>query len=299
MIRKAIGLTFLVTVSITMLSATALAQAGLEIPRGSGFTVENGTECSPNADVVVFYNEPGTQPRRIGASLSDPSGHFSADVAMPLNAATGPGEVSVECGINGGVLFYDVTVVEPRPRDLSVYVPYGTGIAGALVLLVAVGVWRGRRNQRDEPHVRDAAPAPAELPLAPALEDDADDADDDDNEYWFWDAVTEHGPVKRLACLTDEHFYLHEVPARAFSPLLELLATVGPTAALQSAFFRVAISDIDEIRYRGTEMQVTHRSDDGFVTRTIDLATEVDGVVDLLSRHVPIMEAAGAPGRPE
>ncbi len=45
-------------------------------------------------------------------------------------------------------------------------------------------------------------------------------------------------------------------------------------------------------------MQVAYRSCEEFVTRTIDLATEVDGVMDLLSRRVPIMEAK-APVRSE
>ena len=41
-------------------------------------------------------------------------------------------------------------------------------------------------------------------------------------------------------------------------------------------------------------MRVTYRGGEGFVAKTIDLATEVDDVMTLLSRRVPVM-AAGEP----
>ncbi len=291
MIPKMIGVMMIALASVGVLSNVAMAQTPVEIPRGSGFSVQNQTECAPNADVVVSYNEPGAEPRRIGASLTDPSGHFSASLALPLNAVLGAGSITVECGIDGGVLHYDIVVVESASRDLASYAIYGAGALGALVLVGLLSAWLRKLRTSDGPDPETPPPAPLLPSVAAALEGQDQD---DETEYWFWDTTTEIGPVKRLACLTLSDFYLHEVPAPAFSPLLELLATVGPQQALSSAFFQVAIADIDQIRYRGTEMQVAYRSDSEFVTRTIDLATEVDGVMDLLSRHVPIMEASAA-----
>jgi hypothetical protein len=285
MISKIFGLMMLAIVVVGLLGATAQAQTVRDVPRGSGFTVENVNECAPNADVVVFYNELGAEPRQIGASLTDPVGHFSVDVTMPLSATLGAGSITVECGIEGGVLLYDVVIVDVASSDLFAYAPHVAGVIGVLALAVLLRARSPRHRQSDDSPADDQPPAPVEATVASGLEEE------DDNEYWFWDTTTEQGPVKRLACLTEYDFYLHEVPADAFSPLLELLATVGPEAALTSAFFSVAIADIDEIRYRRTEMQVTYRSGEEFVTRTIDLATEVDGVMDLLSRRVPIMEA--------
>jgi len=271
---------------LVLAGSPAMAQTSIEVPQGSTFTVENGTECEPNADVTVSYASPTREPTTVGATVSDGSGHFSTEVTLPAGTALGPGTVLVDCGIGESVLLYDVTVVAATSTDLLGYAPYAIG--GVLVVLGVIVVL-GRRGDRTEDG--ESQTEPVEDPLAPAfgVAVEVPEDDDDDPDYWFWDATTERGPVKRLACLTDTRFFLHEVPAEAFSSLLEHLAAVGPDIALQRAFFSVDVADIDEIRHRGTQIRVSHRTADGFVARTIDLATEVDGVIGLLSRRVPVV----------
>jgi hypothetical protein len=267
-------------VTLAVLGGPALAQTSIEVPQGSAFTVENGDECAANADVVISFTSPTREPTRIGSSVSDGSGHFSTQVTLPSTAVLGPATVLVDCGIGESDLLYDVAVVASTNTDLLSYAPY---VIGGVLVLLGIMVLIGRRGSRDDVEVE-----PPDQSAAPVAEVAVPADDENDPDYWFWDAMTERGPVKRLACLTDTTFFLHEAPAEAFSALLEHLAVVGPDVALERAFFKVAVADIDEIRHRSTEIRINHRTAEGFVARTIDLATEVDGVIGLLSRRVPI-----------
>lgn len=287
-IRTAVGI---VVISMAMTAfAAAGAQTAIEVPQGSSFTVENGTECAPNTDVKVYFSTPASELRQIGSAISDGTGNFSTEVALPDDVALGTGTVTVECDITDAVLLYDVEVVAATSSDLMSYAPYALG---AIALIALVLVVLSRRGDKDDDPADGAAVAAGDAEPEPADADTAavgdDDESDDGPEYWFWDANTERGPAKRLACLTETTFYLHEVPAHAFAGLLDRLAAGGPDETLSKAFFKVAVADIDEIRHRGTEMRVTFRGPNGFVSRTIDLATEVDGVIGLLSRQVPVM----------
>ncbi len=284
-LTRVVSVTASVAIALAVFSAPALAQTNIEVPQGSTFTVENGTECAPNGDVAISYASPTREPTQIGSSVSDATGHFSTEVQLPSGAALGPGTVLVDCGIGESVLLYDVSVVAAVSTDLLSYAPY---VIGAMLVVLGILVVISRRggSSDPEPDVDEVAP----VPVVDVPEDQEDDPD-----YWFWDATTERGPVKRLACLTDTTFFLHEQPADQFPALLEQLAEVGPDVALGGAFFRVAVADIDEIRHRGTEIRISHRTSEGFVARTIDLATEVEGVISLLSRRVPVMAAEPAP----
>ncbi len=286
-IRTAVGI---VVISMAMTAfAAAGAQTAIDVPQGSSFTVENGTECAPNTDVKIYFSTPASELRQIGSAISDGTGNFSTEVSLPDDVALGTGTVTVECDITDAVLLYDIEVVEASSSDLMSYAPYALG-AIALIALVLVVLSR-RDDKEDDPADFQAKPdaddTESEDAAMVAVADE--DEPDDGPEYWFWDANTERGPAKRLACLTETTFYLHEVPAHAFAGLLDRLAANGPDDTLNKAFFKVAVADIDEIRHRGTEMRVTFRGPNGFVSRTIDLATEVDGVIGLLSRQVPVM----------
>ena len=122
-----------------------------------------------------------------------------------------------------------------------------------------------------------------DLDVLPAAEPELDVA-------LLYHAVLDHEPTITVDDGMDMIAAIHE----DHSELLDTIAAVGPEQALERAFFRVAVSDIDEVRHRGTEMRVTYRGADGFVSKTIDLATAVDDVIGLLSRRVPVM-AAGSP----
>lgn len=281
----------LVTIAVALAAGTAVAsaQGAIAVPQGSNFTVENGTECAANADVIIFYASPARDAVRVETTISDDVGHFSTDVALPGNAALGAGTVSVDCGIADAVLLYDIEVVASIGGGLLSYVPY---LLAAVAALAVIGVVAVRIDGAKERKAK-APAAPAEVlepePLTPV---DVPQDGEDDPDYWFWDAKTERGLVKRLACLSEQTFFLHEIPASAFNALLENIALVGPEVALERAFFRVAVGDIDEIRHHGTEMRVTYRGGDGFVSKTIDLATAVEDVMGLLSRRVPVMADA-------
>ena len=273
--------------AVVAFSPVAAAQSVIEVERATTFTLENGRECAPNSDVNVFFGLPEEGANRIGVTVSDENGHYSLPLTLPTSAPLGPGVITVDCGIEGSVLVYDLVVIEPETFEIMDYAPIGAAALGAVVvigLIVAVV----KRRSTDEPAevaegTGDQAPTLAAFGLP--LPDD----EDDDPEYWFWDADTDRGPAKRLACLSDTAFYLHEVPAASFTSLLEKLAALGPDEALERAFFRVAVDDIDEVRHHRTEIRISYRTPTGFVAKTIDLATEVDEVVNFLSRRVPVI----------
>lgn len=326
-----------IAIAVTMLIPAALAagpaaaQSAVAVAQGASFTVENANECAPDADVAVFFTAGIGTPERIGTTVTDADGHFSTEVTLPGSATLGPATVTVECGISGSVLLYDVVVIEPAGFDPMAYAPYAIGVL-VLILAVAVVVSRRERGAEVSDPVTVATPlsteaVPGDVPVgaegvataplafdAPAADSAAaasvngaatwsgaqegtephpeggsSEADVSEPDYWIWDVHTERGPAKRLACLSEDAFFLHEVPEAAFNALLELLAAVGPDEALGSAFMRVALDDINEVRTRGTMVRVTYRGPDGPVVRTLDLANGSQGVIDLLSTRVPVI----------
>lgn len=289
MVRRVIRPIVALTVGVFAVLAfvpAALAQSVIEVERATTFTLENGRECAPNSDVNVFFGLPEDGANRIGVTVSDANGHYSLPLTLPSSAPLGPGVITVDCGIEGSVLVYDLVVIEPEAFSVTDYAPIGAAGLGAIVVIGLIAVVAKRRSgapAEKEAEVAEEAPAPASFGLP------VPDDEDDDPEYWFWDAETDRGPAKRLACLTDTAFYLHEVPAASFTPLLEKLAALGPDEALERAFFRVAVDDIDEVRHHRTEIRISYRTPSGFVAKTIDLATEVDEVVNFLSRRVPVI----------
>ncbi len=305
----------LATLLVVLAAGPAGAQGVIEVPRGGDVVVQNSTECAPNTDVLVSFVAPGASPVRVGGAVSDLDGHFASSVTIPTDAPLGAATIVVDCDVVDGVLVYDVSVVEATSSSLIPTVPSSAVAIGlgalAVVVLGALVLGRLKRRADAPPTLVAAEPTPTADAAGESASGDADpvpasaDAQDeagaseehqeDEPEYWFWGAETERGPVKRLACLTDHHFFLHEVPADRFSELLEVLSVNGPERALSDAFFRVAVADIDEIRHRRTEIRVVHHTGDGVVAQTIDLATEVDGVVDLLSRRVPVIADTAAP----
>ncbi len=271
-----------------VLATPASAQGIIEVPRSTAFTLENGSECAPNADVNVFFGLPEEGATRIGVTVSDETGHFSLPVTLPSTAPLGAGVVTVECGMTGSVLVYDLFVIEAEEFDVMEYAPIAGAVLGGIAVVGLLALLVKQRRER-APKVAEPEPEAAPKVALPVPDDE-----DDDPEYWFWDAETDRGPAKRLACLTDTDFYLHEVPADSFSALLETLAAMGPDAALSRAFFKVAILDIDEVQHHGTEIRVSYRTETGFVAKTIDLATELDEVIGFLSRRVPVIAATPA-----
>ena len=289
------GLLAAVLTALLFAGSPAAAQGQIEVSRATTFTLENGRECAPNTDVNVFFGVPEEGADRIGVTVSDDTGHYSIPLTLPSSAPLGAGVITVECGMEGSVLVYDVVVTEPETFDVMEYAPVaaaGLGALAVLGLLVAVVKRRSGRPAAapDQPEQdEEVTPATFGLPVP--------DDDDDDPEYWFWDADTDRGPAKRLACLTDTTFFLHEVPAASFTGLLEKLAAMGPDAALERAFFSVAVDDIDEVRHHRTEIRISYRTPHGFVAKTIDLATEVGEVVNFLSRRVPVIAEGAVPTR--
>lgn len=150
----------------------------------------------------------------------------------------------------------------------------------------------------DEQHDAGAAPATAHAPATTASDGggtgDGDDLVDDGADYWLWDVETPRGPARRLACLTESSFHLDEVPASAFPALLERITEEGPQVALSRAFLSVALDDIDAVYRRYSEMRITYRGPSGISAKTVDLGSEVDGVLELLGRRFEIQDVTPA-----
>lgn len=279
----------LLAAAIAFAVSPAGAQAGAEVAVGDTFTIENGTECPPNGEVVATVAGAGGASAQLGLAIADPRGHFSLEARMPDNMPLGPATVTAECGLAGAVLVYDVVVVEASSTDLLGYAPYlAVGVAAVAAVIVVV---RARSGREGDDSTGDAEAA---APVAVAVEEEGAAERDDDAEYWYWDNATERGPVKRIACLSETAFFLHEVPADSFGKLVENLASYGPDRALANAFFRVPVADIDEVHHRGTQLRVIFRGEQEKQAQVIDLGTEVTGVVDLLSRRVHVVADAPA-----
>ncbi len=295
------------------------AQNSTEVPRGESFSIQNANECEPNAEVRATLSVPDGSDRVIGSALADAAGHFSVDASMPGSTPLGSAVISVDCGLDDAVLEYEVEVVESTKIDYLDYAPYAAGGVGGLVLLVLIVGWIRDRPPTEKASKQDkrankAAKKTAKLDKAAvkkaaksgAIQDAADppkmsaepvagDDRDGDADYWIWDNETPNGAVKRVACLTTDAFYLHEVPSDEFGRLLEVLDELGPDVALKGAFFSVPVAAIDEVHHRGTQLRVTYQDGGEKAAQVIDLGTEVDGVIDLLSRRVHVVADSAVP----
>ncbi|MGI9624311.1 MAG: hypothetical protein ACR2PK_15870 [Acidimicrobiales bacterium] len=273
---------FIVVFAVAVFSIGSAAAQGLpEVPRGDSFGLQNNAECAPSADVVVYLGQVGDQ--RIGVGVTDSFGHFELDITVPASTPLGEAILTVECAMVNNVLVYDVLIVESTAVDLLSYAPYvAAALAGILIVGSVIGAARRRAARRSETKVEVEATSPAFSLEVP--EDKEGDPD-----YWFWDAETERGSAKRLACLTDRVFYLHEIPESSFNALLEKLAAMGPEDALRSAFLTIPIDDIDEVHHRGTSIRIRYRTESGLVSKTIDLGDGAKEVLGFLSSRVPVV----------
>jgi len=118
-----------------------------------------------------------------------------------------------------------------------------------------------------------------------------DDAGDDGADYWFWEAATSLGPKRRIACMTDTTFHLHETTIEGFQPMLDRLVEVGPDVALAQAFVRLPIALVERAVREGTTLHLEGRGPDGRRRRSIELGDGVDGVAEMLARRVPVVLA--------
>ena len=137
-----------------------------------------------------------------------------------------------------------------------------------------------------------AASDTAEPSSGPGGHDDHDDGGlDDGADYWFWEAATSAGPRRRVACMTETTFHLHEVSVEAFQPMLDRLVDVGPDEALAQAFVRIPVAAVDRVVREGTVVHIEGRGAGGPRRQTIDLADGADGVVEMLARRLPVVDA--------
>lgn len=279
-----------VALLVTMAS-TASAQSVTEVPAGSAFSVQNGSECAPNAQVELEFSQVGTV--ALGSTIADAMGHFEFDATLPAEATLGVAQVRAACGLEDVILVFDVVVVEASADGILGLSPLLLAILAGAVLLVAAAGWRVR-----------AADATAQAEEAAQAEEGAEPEPSDavaqivgasetehEPDYWFWDAVTERGKVRRVACLSELGFYLHEAPEEGFGTLLEVLAEHGPDAVFASSFVAIEIDAIDKVHRRGTQLRFVYTSNGELVARIVDLGGETDGVVDLLSRRVAVIAA--------
>lgn len=282
-----------VTLVLVAWSPSAVAQAITEVPQGSSFRVQNGTECLPNTEVDLALRASDGLVRDLGTTIADGNGHFEFEAAVAAAAPLGAAEITASCGLNEQVLVFDVEIVPQPEEGLSEYLPLALIAIGVLVVFGLLWAWRAR-TESDDDIPADDAPTVSPDALTELAETKPDEEDDPD--YWIWDAVTSRGEVKRMACLSAVGFYLHEVPADDFNALLEELAQVGPDLTLSSAFFSAPVTAIDEVHHRGSQLRVVYHDNGQRVAQVIDLGSEVDGVVDLLSRRVQVLAAAPTRG---
>lgn len=169
-----------VAIAVVFVAGVTLAgaQGAIAVPQGSNFTVENGTECAPNADVIISYASPARDAVQVGTTISDDSGHFSTDIALHGNAALGIGTVAVDCGIADAVLLYNIAVTAATGSDLLSYVPY---LLAAVAVLAVVGIIGVRlAGAKDRRAAADAAASDAQIPepepvVAVQVPEDGDD----------------------------------------------------------------------------------------------------------------------------
>ncbi len=288
------------TLIFGLLGAFGQAAVAQELPQvelGQSFTVENSaaTPCPGNSDVVARIEAASGASAQVGLGVSTPEGLFSMEATLPPTWEYGDATVVVDCGMTDSVLSYDVVVVAASGTDYLSYAPF---VGAGTVALALVGWFISRSAKSEDEEVISNGVDPdapeagfAVAPPAGAESNDGQDVYEDDSEYWFWDNMTDRGPVKRIACLSNEGFYLHEVPEDGFARLVEQLAQHGPEVTLAAAFFAVPVDTIDEVHHRGTQLRVSYYRDGEKVAQVIDLGTEVTGVVDLLSRRVPVVAA--------
>lgn len=302
------------TVMAAILSVTAssaLAQGVAQARAGAEVTVTNNGECRPNTDVALFFEGAGVAEVRVGSAVSDAAGSFQASVIVPAEASPGTAVILADCGLDSAVLAYDIEVVGAGFSLGSLVAPVLVGLA-VIAIVGLVALLRRRRHSGDDagpaegdtveavpaPSIDEAvampaaaaAPAPAQQTTTP---DDHDDGGlDDGADYWFWEAATSAGPRRRVACMTETTFHLHEVSVEAFQPMLDRLVEVGPDEALAQAFVRIPVAAVDRVVREGTVVHVEGRGANGPRRQTIDLADGADGVVDMLARRIPVVDSS-------
>lgn len=280
---------FVIAVALAMATAAlpAGAQGAPEVAQNSTFTVENGRECAANADVrVAFVGSDGVE-RTVGSTITDSTGHFTFEGRLSDSAPLGLGEITADCGLEQSVLAFDVNVVAGEGGSITDYVPHALGAIAVISLVGFVLSRRAGETSEESPGQEDQLGTSAG-PDFHALADASQDHDDDP-EYWIWDETTQRGAVKRMACLSEVGFYLHEVPVDEFPALLEQLAADGPDRVLSRAFFAVPMAAVDEVHHRGSQLRLVYHEGGQRLARVIDLGSEVQGVVDLLSRRVHVL----------
>ncbi len=174
--------------------------------------------------------------------------------------------------------------------------------APAIVADATDGAPQSAMPEAGMPDITPPVPAPpaGPDPMVPITNDapaeHEDGGIDDGADYWFWEAATSAGPRRRVACMTETTFHLHEVSVEEFQPMLDRLVEVGPDIALAQAFVRIPVPAIDRVVREGSVVHIEGRSASGPRRQTIDLADGADGVVEMLARRLPVVDARPTEG---
>lgn len=267
-----------------VLGVPSVGAQGDRILSGQAIEVSNGTECAPGAEgsVAVRSDADPTDPGTVVATfVADETGHF--ETALPSSFRLEPGAyaIVVECGAQGGDLVYPVTVVAAETPVWQQPMVLGAVAAvvalGALLLLV-----NRRRKAGSDFGAAMAAEAQITEPMAFLPASVAEDHDDG-AEYWVWDVVTEAGSRKRIACLTEQCFHLHELGEHEFAAMLHDVQQVGPDAALARSFFRAPVADISDVARRDSLLRIVTTSGR---QQVIDLGSASPDVFAMLRRRL-------------
>lgn len=134
-----------------------------------------------------------------------------------------------------------------------------------------------------------AAPVAAATVAVPAAavaatQDEQVDEEDDGTDYWVWDVTTPNGPRKRIAAVTPEAFYLHELDEEQFVATLQKVSEYGPDAALAGAFYRFSLDSIVSAERIGNELVINAGTADSPRNVHIDMGDEAKPVTELLQK---------------
>lgn len=275
----------LVIVGATLVAAAPAAPQGDRIVSGQLIELSNGSECAPGAEGAVAVRDASavaTAGTPIATFVADATGHF--EVTLPDTFRPGPGEYSivVTCGAQKGDLVYPVTVV--AAGDTPVWQqPMVLAAIGAVLVLGVLLVTTRRKRAGSELGAAMAAEAQITEPMSFATAPSPTEEDDDGAEYWVWDVVTEAGSRKRLSCLTEQCFHLHELGEEEFAGLLQMVQEIGPDAALARSFFRTPVADIADVARRDHLLRIVIKSGR---EQVIDLGSASPDVFAMLRRRL-------------
>ena len=234
--------------------------------------------CAPNATAEVFIQSGAAdtgQRTAIGTVTTDASGQFNHTVSSS-GLAIGPHSIIVECGAEQGeALVFSVNVIAAESSPFWMQPIFMGAVLVVALAAIALVLLRNKGDKEEEAEEPLVAPAPA----APRVSEDADDG----AEYWVWDHLSEAGPRKRVACLTELGFYLHEIEGDDFPALLETVQNVGPDQALATAAFRFPVAEIREAARRGNLLRIILQNGQAQV---IDLGGEAEDVFAMLRRRL-------------